>query len=332
MSMCKKLNFGLVGVGHLGTFHLKLLKEIENINFVGFYELDKQKASKIESEYAVRSYSDYDSLLNDIEALSIVIPTNLHYKIAKKALEKGKHVFIEKPITETIAHAKELIAMAERSNLKIQVGHIERFNPAILSIEKYNLSPLFVESHRLDQFKPRGVEVAVVLDLMIHDIDIILSLIKSPIASVEANGVAIVSDTLDIANARITFQNGAVANVTSSRISQKKMRKMRIFQKDAYISVDFQQGLSEVFRLADEHEKNVNTLVSLGQIEKAKQKKNIIYEQPEVKEINALKYELELFSSAVLNDTVPVVSAYDGLRALEVADLIMQRINKQNLS
>lgn len=332
MSMCKKLNFGLVGVGHLGTFHLKLLKEIENINFVGFYELDKQKAYKIESEYAVRSYSDYDSLLNDVEALSIVIPTNLHYEIAKKALEKGKHIFIEKPITETIAHAKELIAMAERSNLKIQVGHIERFNPAILSIEKYNLSPLFVESHRLDQFKPRGIEVAVVLDLMIHDIDIILSLVKSPIASVEANGVAIVSDTLDIANARITFQNGAVANVTSSRISQKKMRKMRIFQKDAYISVDFQQGLSEVFRLADESEKNTSTLVSLGQIEKAKQKKNIIYEQPEVKEINALKYELELFSSAVLNDTMPVVSAYDGLRALEVADLIMQRINKQNLS
>lgn len=330
MSMCKKLNFGLVGVGHLGTFHLKLLKEIENINFVGFYELDKEKASNIESEYAVKSYSNYDSLLNDVEALSIVIPTNLHYEIAKKALEKGKHIFIEKPITETIAHAKELIAMAERSNLKIQVGHIERFNPAILSIEKYNLCPLFIESHRLDQFKPRGVEVAVVLDLMIHDIDIILSLIKSPIASVEANGVAIISDTLDIANARITFQNGSVANVTSSRISQKKMRKMRIFQKDAYISVDFQQGLSEVFRLADENEKKVEMSVSLGQIEKAKQKKNIVYEQPEVKEINALKYEIELFSNSVLNDTTPVVSAYDGLRALEVADLIMQKINKQN--
>jgi predicted dehydrogenase len=328
--MCKKLNFGLVGVGHLGTFHLKLLKEIENINFVGFYELDKEKASNIESEYAVKSYSNYDSLLNDVEALSIVIPTNLHYEIAKKALEKGKHIFIEKPITETIAHAKELIAMAERSNLKIQVGHIERFNPAILSIEKYNLCPLFIESHRLDQFKPRGVEVAVVLDLMIHDIDIILSLIKSPIASVEANGVAIISDTLDIANARITFQNGSVANVTSSRISQKKMRKMRIFQKDAYISVDFQQGLSEVFRLADENEKKVEMSVSLGQIEKAKQKKNIVYEQPEVKEINALKYEIELFSNSVLNDTTPVVSAYDGLRALEVADLIMQKINKQN--
>ena len=329
--MCKKVNVGLVGVGHLGTFHLKLLKEIENINFVGFYEVDKAKAANIESEYNVKPYPTYDSLLNDVEALSIVTPTNLHYETAKKALEKGKHIFIEKPITETITQAKELISIAEGSNLKIQVGHIERFNPAIISIEKYNLAPLFIESHRLDQFKPRGVDVAVVLDLMIHDIDIILSLIKSPIASVEANGVAIVSDTLDIANARITFQNGSVANVTSSRISQKKMRKMRIFQKDAYISVDFQQGLSEVFRLADENEKNVGMSVSLGQIEKAKQKKNIVYEQPEVKEINALKYELELFSNAILNNTIPVVSAYDGLRALEAADLIMQRINKQNL-
>ena len=329
--MSKKLNIGLVGVGHLGTFHLKLLKEIENINFVGFYELNKEKAANIESEYAVKSYPTYESLLDDVKALSIVTPTNLHYEIAKKALEKGKHIFIEKPITETITHAKDLISIAEGSNLKIQVGHIERFNPAIISIEKYNLSPLFIESHRLDQFKPRGVDVAVVLDLMIHDIDIILTLIKSPIANVEANGVAIVSDTLDIANARITFQNGSVANVTSSRISQKKMRKMRIFQKDAYISVDFQQGLSEVFRLADENEKNVGMSVNLGQIEKAKQKKNIVYEQPEVKEINALKYELELFSDAVLNDKTPVVSARDGLRALEAADLIIQQINKQNL-
>jgi predicted dehydrogenase len=329
--MNKKLNIGLVGVGHLGTFHLKLLKEIENINFVGFYELDKEKASNIESEYAVKSYSTYESLLDDVEALSIVTPTNLHYEIAKKALEKGKHVFLEKPVTETIAQAKELIGIAESSDLKIQVGHIERFNPAIISIEKYNLAPLFIESHRLDQFKPRGVDVAVVLDLMIHDIDIILSLVKSPIANVEANGVAIVSDTLDIANARITFQNGSVANVTSSRISQKKMRKMRIFQKDAYISIDFQQGLSEVFRLADENEKNAGMSVNLGQIEKAKQKKNIVYEQPEVREINALKYELELFSAAVLNDRTPVVSAYDGLRALEAADLIIQAINKQNL-
>jgi len=329
--MDKKLRIGLVGVGHLGTFHLKLLNEIKTANLIGFYDIDLEKARKISDEYNVRAYNSLESLLEDVEALSIVTPTNLHYSVAKIALEKGKHVFIEKPFTETIPQAKELISISEKNNLKIQIGHIERFNPAILSLESYNLQPLFIESHRLDQFKPRGVDVAVVLDLMIHDIDLILSLVKSQVDRVEANGVAIISDSVDIANARITFKSGVVANVTASRISQKKMRKMRIFQKDAYISIDFQQGFSEVFRLADENEKSNDLAVNLGQIEKGKVKRNIVYEQPEIKEVNALKYELELFIDSVMNDKPPVVSALDGLHALEVAEMILDQIEKQKI-
>ena len=329
--MDKKLRIGLVGVGHLGTFHLKLLNEIKTANLIGFYDIDLEKARKISDEYNVRAYNSLESLLEDVEALSIVTPTNLHYSVAKIALEKGKHVFIEKPFTETIPQAKELISISEKNNLKIQIGHIERFNPAILSLESYNLQPLFIESHRLDQFKPRGVDVAVVLDLMIHDIDLILSLVKSQVDRVEANGVAIISDSVDIANARITFKSGVVANVTASRISQKKMRKMRIFQKDAYISIDFQQGFSEVFRLADENEKSNDLAVNLGQIEKGKVKRNIVYEQPEIKEVNALKYELELFIDSVINDKPPVVSALDGLHALEVAEMILDQIEKQKI-
>ena len=329
--MDNKLKIGLVRVGHLGTFHLKLIKEITKAEFVGFYEADRDKASKISEEYNIKSFDSYDSLLADVEAVSIVTPTNLHFEAAKNALLKDRHVFIEKPFTETIPQAKELLKIAEDRKLKIQIGHIERFNPAILSLDRYNLQPLFIESHRLDQFKPRGVDVAVVLDLMIHDIDVILSLVKSPVEKVEANGVAIVSDSVDIANARITFKNGTVANVTASRISQKKMRKMRIFQKDAYVSIDFQQGFSEVFRLAEENEKNISMAINLGQIEKGKQKRNIVYEQPEIKEVNALKYELELFVTSVLEDRDPVVTGIDGLHALEVADMIMEQIKKQPL-
>lgn len=329
--MDRKLNIGLVGVGHLGNFHLKLLNQIHSANFIGFYDVDVEKAKRIAEENRVKAYSSYEDLLNDVEAISIVTPTNLHYITAKEALEKGKHVFIEKPFTETISQAKELIQIGEKNNLKIQIGHIERFNPAILALDSYDLQPLFIESHRLDQFRPRGVDVAVVLDLMIHDIDLILSLVKSQVDRVEANGVAIVSDSVDIANARITFKNGAVANVTASRISQKKMRKMRIFQKDAYISIDFQQGLSEIFRLADENEKSNGIAVNLGQIEKGKKKRNIIYEQPEVKEVNALKYELELFIDSVLYDKPTVVSAIDGLHALEVAEMILKQIENQKI-
>jgi len=213
----------------------------------------------------------------------------------------------------------------------LQVGHIERFNPALLSLEKYNMNPKFVQTDRLAQFNPRGTDVAVVLDLMIHDIDIILSLVKSDVKSVSASGVAVVSDNIDIANARIEFENGAVANVTASRISQKKMRKMRMFQKEAYISVDFDSGVSEVFRLISSDEKNVEHFLTFGEMGVGENKKSVVYEQPEVKQVNALKHELCLFAKAVLNDTTPIVSGEDGLKALQVAEMIINKIEENRV-
>jgi predicted dehydrogenase len=327
--MNDKVAVGVVGIGHLGLLHAKMYSEIDQAQFVGIFDIDRQKCEKIAGEFEVTAFKTYDALLSNVQAVSVATPTITHFDIAKEALVRGVHTFIEKPITQTVEEAAGLIKIAGENRCKIQVGHIERFNPAILSLENHLANPMFIESHRLDQFRPRGVDVAVVLDLMIHDIDLILSLVKSPIASIDANGVPVVSDTVDIANARIRFENGCVANVTASRISQKKMRKMRLFQRDAYISVDFQLGLLEVFRLVDENDDTAPVTMMLGQIEKGSVKRRIIYEQPEVKEVNALKYELELFIKAIQNDTEPVVNGEDGKRALEVAHEIMDRIQNQ---
>ena len=232
----------------------------------------------------------------------------------------------------TIEQAEELVDIARKKNLKSQVGHIERFNPALLSLEKYHLDPKFVQTDRLAQFNPRGTDVAVVLDLMIHDIDIILSLIKSDVKNISASGVAVVSDNVDIANARIEFENGAVANVTASRISQKKMRKMRMFQRDSYIALDFITGVSEVFRLVAPNDLNVEHFLSFGEIGVGEKKKAVIYEQPEHKEVNALKYELQLFVDAVLDSKRPVVDGGDGLKALKVADIILKKIEESKIT
>ncbi len=325
------LNFGVVGVGHLGSLHAKMLAEIDSVKLAGVFDADAEKAKKIAAEFNTKACSTYDELLSSVEALTIATPTSTHHDVAKKALQQGKHVFIEKPITQTTAEADALIHLAKEKGVLIQVGHIERFNAAILALEKYNIDPLFVESHRLAQFNPRGTDVAVVLDLMIHDIDIILSFVKSPVAKIEANGVAVVSDSLDIANARIQFENGCVANVTASRISQKKMRKMRLFQKDAYLSIDFSEKHAEVFRLVGDGEPRTKGAMMLGQIDSAKHKRNIVYELPKVEEVNALKYELELFAKAIQTHTPPPVTGEDGRRALEVAHIIMEKISQQTV-
>lgn len=325
-----KLNVGVVGVGHLGSLHAKMFAEIPSANFVGMYDVNRDRSRSLAHEFHVIAFDSLDELLKHVQAVSIATPTSTHFAIARRAVSVGIHVFIEKPITKTPREAEKLISLAKRHRVKIQVGHIERFNSALLALEKYDLHPMFVESHRLAQFNPRGTDVAVVLDLMIHDIDIIVSLVKSPLKKIEANGIAVVSDSIDIANARIQFQNGCVANVTASRISQRKMRKMRLFQRDAYISIDFSEGVAEVFRLVDEDARVANT-VMLGKIEHGTQRRKIIYEQPEVKEINALKVELETFISAVQNNVEPMVTAHDGKQALEVAHAIMKKINRQKL-
>jgi predicted dehydrogenase len=321
-----KVRIGVVGTGHLGSLHTKMLAQISTVNLVGVFDAESAKAQKVASEHGTKAYASLEKLLGDVQAVSIATTTTTHYDVASQALERGRHTFIEKPITETIDQARKLVALSERKNVSIQVGHIERFNPAILALEQYKIRPLFIESHRLAQFNPRGSDVAVVLDLMIHDIDLILSLVKSRVVRVDANGVSVVSGSEDIANARLQFENGCVANVTASRISQNKMRKMRLFQNDAYISIDFSQGLSEVFRLVDEGDPNVKPTMMLGKIDQGSRKRVIVYEQPEVKEVNALKYELELFAKSIQEGTEPPVTGRDGLQALEVAQEILEKI------
>ncbi|MFA3781710.1 Gfo/Idh/MocA family oxidoreductase [Melioribacteraceae bacterium 4301-Me] len=322
-----KPKIGVVGVGHLGTLHTKLLNEIESCELIGIFDLDFNKAEQVAAQINTSAYQSLEELFNKINLVVIATTTSSHYQVVKKALDYGLHVFVEKPITSKISEAEELVRTADKLNLILQVGHVERFNPALISLEKYNLNPLFVQTDRLAQFNPRGTDVAVVLDLMIHDIDIILSLIKSEVKNIYASGVSVVSDTIDIANARLEFENGAVANVTASRISQKKMRKMRIFQRDGYISLDFITGVSEVYRLISPHEMKEGHYITFGEMGIGDKKKLVVYEQPEIKEINALKYELELFIDAAVYRKKPVVSGYDGLRALKVAEMIINKIN-----
>jgi len=305
-----------------------MFSEIENCELVSIYDSNSEHANNVSEEFKVSTSNSIDELLDKVDAVSIAAITSAHYEIAKKCFAKGVHVFVEKPITATIPQAEELVKISNQKKLNLQVGHIERFNPALVSMEKYMLEPKFIQTDRLAQFNPRGTDVAVVLDLMIHDIDIILSLVKSKVTDVQANGVAIVSDTLDIANARIQFENGAVANVTASRISQKKMRKMRIFQQDGYIALDFVTGVAELFRLMPVDSADSPSYISLGEIGVGNKKRKLVYEQPKQKEINALKYELQLFINSVLYNEKPVVSGEDGLRALKVAEIIIQKIEQ----
>ncbi len=327
----KPLTVSVIGTGHLGSLHAKMFSQINTVHLAGVFDLDAKKAGAVAAEVGSKAFGSVDEALRSAEAVSIATTTKGHAEVAMLALSTGRHVFIEKPITETIDQARDLVALAEKNGLVVQVGHIERFNPAILALEGYELNPLFIESHRLAQFNPRGTDVAVVLDLMIHDIDLILSLVQAKVTRIEANGVAVVSDSADIANARLQFDNGCVANVTASRISQNKMRKMRLFQKNAYISIDFAQGLAEVFRLVDEDDPMMPSTMLLGKIEQGKRKRSIVYEQPEIKEVNSLQYELELFVQSVRGKRSPPVSGRDGLQALEVASEIIRVIERQQI-
>jgi len=325
------IRIGVIGVGHLGALHAKMLADIPQVRLAGVYDLSPERAESVAADHHTFAVANLPELLQGVDAVTIATSTSAHFAVACTALEAGKHVFLEKPITETTAEAEHLCRLANLKGLTIQVGHIERFNPAILALEGYEIKPMFVESHRLAQFNPRGTDVAVVLDLMIHDIDIILSFVQSPVAHVEANGVAVVSDSLDIANARLQFENGCVANVTASRISQRKMRKMRLFQPSGYISIDFSEGLAEVFRLVGEDEPETKGTMMLGELGSGKYKRKIVYEQPEVKEVNALRYELEQFAEVIAKGKRPVVSGEDGKRALEVAAIILEKIGQQKM-
>jgi predicted dehydrogenase len=316
------LKIGVIGAGHLGKFHLNNWTNIEGIQLTGFCDPDDANAKLVTEKYGLTRFEDVEKLIDACDALDIVAPTSFHFELCESAIKKGKHVFVEKPLANTMDEAKELVKLAKEANIKFQVGHVERFNPAFLALKDQVLQPMFIEVHRLAQFNPRGTDVSVILDLMIHDIDIILSLVKSNVNYISANGVAVMSDTPDIANVRIEFDNGCVANLTSSRISMKKMRKMRLFQKDAYIGIDFLEKKTEIIRLNIPGDKNVFTF----DIETNNGKKTIAIANPAVPEVNAIKVELEEFRDAILNNTDTPVSAVDGFRAMEVAHQILYKI------
>jgi len=320
------LKIGVLGAGHLGKIHIRLLLELkERYEFVGFYDPSDDNAKSAIDQFDIKRFDDMDALLDAVDCIDIVTPTISHFDCASKALRKSKHVFIEKPVTETVEEAKALELLAHEAGVKVQVGHVERFNPAFQAAIPYINNPMFIETHRLAQFNPRGTDVPVVLDLMIHDLDAILSVVKSGVKKISASGVAVVSDTPDIANARIEFDNGCVANLTASRISMKNMRKSRFFQKDAYISVDFLTKEMEVVRMENvEGEPDpFDMILELGD---GKPSKKILFDKPTISDSNAIKEELATFCDAIETDTRPIVSIEDGKAALEVAHLIVERI------
>lgn len=322
---------GVAGAGHLGKIHLKLLQQSERYELVGFYDLDKENAKRIESEFGYKFFENLDDLLAEVEMLDIVTPTLSHFDLAKKAIENKKHVFIEKPITNTLEEAQELEKLLEQNNVKGQVGHVERFNPAFKAVADLVKEPLFIETHRLAEFNPRGTDVPVVLDLMIHDLDVILSVVKSPVKEIRSSGVCVISETPDIANARIVFESGCVANITTSRISMKNMRKTRFFQKDAYISVDFLEKKSEIIRMEDATENNVDDFSMI--LENAeKKKKKIYFEYPDVLNNNAILEELESFAGSIEKDAPIRVTINDGIQALKLALDIIDNFEATKLS
>ena len=316
------LKAGVLGAGHLGKIHLKLLNQSNKYELVGFYDPIKENAEKVEAEFGYKSFNTIQELLDAVDVIDIVTPTLSHFDCAKEAIEKGKHIFIEKPITKTIEEAEQLIELSKKYNVKGQVGHVERFNPAFTAVKDSIQNPMFIETHRLAEFNPRGTDVPVVLDLMIHDIDIILSVVKSKVKSINSSGVSILSDTPDIANARIEFENGCVANLTASRISLKNMRKSRFFQRDAYIAVDFFEKATEVVKMQDAPKNPGDFDMILQNAEGIK--KQIYFENPTVQGNNAILDELETFADAINNNTTPIVTLEQGTEALRVAHMIIK--------
>jgi len=322
------LKVGVFGVGHLGKFHLNNWKEIENVQLVGFYDPDDATAKQVIEKYGLERFTDVNKLLNKIDAADIVAPTNHHFVLCEAAIRAGKHVFVEKPLANTIEEGRQIVKIAKEAGVKIQVGHVERFNPAYLAVKNMQLNPGFIEVHRLAQFNPRGTEVSVILDLMIHDIDIILSLVKSDVKNIFASGVAVMTDTPDIANVRMEFNNGCVANLTSSRISMKRMRKMRLFQKDAYIGIDFLEKKTEIIKLKQPGDSNAFTF----DLETPNGgTKTIAVINPETQPVNAIREELISFTDAVLNNKATAVSEIDGFLAMEVAHKILEKISHNSI-
>lgn len=322
------LKVGVFGAGHLGKIHIQQWKEIPGVDLVGFFDPNDKQAAAVAEQYSLQRYDRIEALVSACDALDIVSITTTHYDIAKACLKKGKHIFIEKPLAHTLEQAAELVQLVKEANVKCQVGHVERYNPAFLALSGQTLTPMFIETHRLAQFNPRGTDVSVILDLMIHDIDIIMHLVKSPVRRISASGVSVLSETADIANARIEFDNGCVANLTSSRISLKKMRKMRLFQRDAYIGIDFLEKKTEIIQLKEDGSPKGMMEFPLemanGEL------KTISVQLPDVQQSNAIRMELSEFAEAILKDTPTRVSVYDGYQAMDVAHQILKKMSLHN--
>lgn len=317
------LKLGIFGVGHLGKFHLNNWKQIPDVEIVGFFDPNNEHAKAVEAEYGIKRYMDEEALMKASDMIDVVTPTHLHFPVCEMAIKMGKHVFVEKPMANTIEEGKAIVEMVKESGVKLQVGHVERFNPAFTALKDITLNPSFIEVHRLAQFNPRGTEVSVILDLMIHDIDIILSIVKSGVKNISASGVSVLTDTPDIANVRIEFNNGCVANLTSSRISMKKMRKIRLFQKDAYIGIDFLEKNTEIIKLKKPDEEDAFSF----DIETHQGTKTISIANPVVENGNAILAELTSFVNAIQKDEPTVVSEIDGFLAMEVAHQILEKIS-----
>jgi len=319
------LKIAVLGAGHLGKIHIQQWQEINDIELCGFYDPDDAQAALAISQFQIPRYTNIDSLIEMADAVDIVATTSSHYELAKKCIQAGKHIFIEKPLAQSLEEGKELVQMVQEAGIKCQVGHVERYNPAFLALSGQPMLPMFIEAHRLAQFNPRGTDVSVILDLMIHDIDIVLHLVKSPVKRISASGVSVISETADIANARIEFDNGCVANLTSSRISLKKMRKMRLFQRDAYIGIDFLEKKTEIIRLKEDGE--AKGMMDFPVELRDGEQKIISVQMPAVQQMNAIKTELMDFVSAIKNDRTERVSVIDGFLAMEVAHQILKKMS-----
>ncbi len=325
------LKIGVIGAGHLGKIHLRILQELpEMFDLIGFFDADEQTSKQVAQQFNIKAFSSASDLIDQVDCVDIVTPTLSHFSTAVEALRKRKHIFVEKPLAQTLDEATKLVRLCHEAEVVMQVGHVERFNPAFVAAKPFFNQPVFMECHRLAQFNPRGTDVPVVLDLMIHDIDVILSVVQSRVKKVAASGVSIVSDTNDIANARIEFENGSVANLTASRLSLKNMRKSRFFQKDAYISVDFLNKELEVVRI-DEIQGEADPFDIVLDLGDGKKPKKIQIEKPELAEVNAIKEELKSFADCIQNNKTPLVSVEDGHAALEVAYMILEKLQKNSL-
>lgn len=322
----ERLKLGILGVGHLGKVHARLASAIPEIDLIGIFDIDHDRSHEVASACRADAFTSLPCLLGEVDAVCIVTPTEHHFDLGLEALQAGCHLFIEKPITTRTDQARKLLESAHQAGKTIQVGHIERFNPAFLAVKNQKIAPLFVEAHRLSTFNPRGTDVSVILDLMIHDIDIILSLIRHKVTSIQACGVRVVSDSEDIANVRLEFDGQAVANLTASRISTKDMRKMRIFQNNAYISLDFLNKKTDIFSLEDAPGITPLNPIPVGDIGVGDKSRKVLMHQPPFEDINSLEKELQEFARAIINSTPPLVSGQDGLRALEVAEVILSQI------